>query len=157
MRRAPDGPDTHVKPSMAAADWLLLTHAAATLFMVGLIWFVQIVHYPLAAEVGNAAFAGYQHQHARRTGWVVAMPMLAEVGTTVALVWYLGGALAWAGLVLLAVVWMSTGVWQVPAHRALERGFDAAIHRRLLRTNWVRTAAWSARGLVALALLATGS
>jgi hypothetical protein len=54
---------------------------------------------------------------------------------------------------LLAVVWTSTGLWQVPAHRRLERGFDAALQRWLVSTNWVRTGAWSARGIIALALL----
>ena len=32
---------------------LLLLHAGATFFMCGLIWFVQIVHYPLFAQVGS--------------------------------------------------------------------------------------------------------
>ncbi len=35
-------------------DWLLFVHAAMTLFMVGVIWFVQIVHYPLFRGVGEA-------------------------------------------------------------------------------------------------------
>jgi hypothetical protein len=134
-------------------EWLLLLHAAMTLFMVGVIWFVQVVHYPLFARVGEAEFPGYERQHARRTGWVVAMPMLLELGTAVATVWYLGGALAWCGLGLLAAVWTSTGLWQVPAHRRLEGGFDAVTHRRLVRTNWVRTLAWSARGIIACALV----
>jgi hypothetical protein len=35
---------------------LLLAHAAATLFMVGVIWFVQLVHYPLfAASAGRVS------------------------------------------------------------------------------------------------------
>lgn len=29
--------------------WLLVAHVVATLFMTGLIWFVQVVHYPLLA------------------------------------------------------------------------------------------------------------
>jgi hypothetical protein len=49
---------------------------------------------------------------------------------------------------------MSTWIWQVPAHRRLEAGFDAAAHVRLTRTNWVRAAAWTARSVVALALAA---
>jgi len=49
---------------------------------------------------------------------------------------------------------VSTGFWQVPAHRRLEGGFDVATHRRLVQTNWVRTVAWSARAVIALALLA---
>jgi hypothetical protein len=133
--------------------WLLLVHAAATLFMVGVIWFVQIVHYPLFSRVGEAAFPDYERHHERRTSWVVAMPMLLELGTATATVAYVGGALAWCGLGLLAAAWVSTGLWQVPAHRRLEGGFDAVTHRRLLQTNWVRTVAWSARGIIACALL----
>ncbi len=141
---------------MTAADpvvWLLLVHAATTLLMVGIIWFVQVVHYPLFSLVGQAAFSEYERHHTRRTGWVVAVPMLVELGTAMAVVWYVGGVLAWSGLSLLAVTWVSTGLWLVPAHRRLEGGFDAVTHRRLLRTNWVRTVAWSARGIVACALL----
>ena len=32
--------------------WVLLAHVAATLYLVGLIWVVQGVHYPLFARVG---------------------------------------------------------------------------------------------------------
>jgi len=31
---------------MIVSDGLLIAQAAATLFMTGLIWFIQIVHYP---------------------------------------------------------------------------------------------------------------
>jgi hypothetical protein len=134
-------------------EGLLLVHAATTLFMAGVIWFVQIVHYPLFERVGENEFGAYERQHTRRTGWVVAPPMLAELATAIALVWRLGGALAWSGLFLLMVVWLCTWLWQVPAHRRLEEGFDAATHRRLVRTNWVRTISWSARGILALVLL----
>ena len=140
--------------NLASIDhWLLLAHAAMALFMVGVIWFVQIVHYPLFRGVGEAGFAEYERQHTRRTGYVLAVPMLAELATAVALAWRMGGGLAWSGLGLLMCIWLSTWLWQVPAHRRLEQGFDDATHRRLLRTNWVRTIAWSARGILALALL----
>jgi len=59
-----------------------------------------------------------------------------------------------ATLYMAGVIWMSTWLWQVPAHRRLEAGFDAAAHLRLTRTNWVRTAAWTARSVIALALAA---
>ena len=134
-------------------DGLLLVHAATTLFMVGIIWFVQIVHYPLFHRVGEARFAEYERQHTRRTGYVLAVPMLIEFATAAALAWRLGGGVAWCGLVLLLGIWLSTWLWQVPAHRRLEQGFDAATLRRLVETNWVRTVAWSARGFIALALL----
>jgi hypothetical protein len=62
-------------------------------------------------------------------------------------------SLAWQGLALLAVVWLSTFLLQVPCHRRLERGFDAAAASRLVATNWIRTIAWSLRAAVAVALL----
>ena len=48
---------------------ILLTQVFATLFMVGLIWFVQIVHYPLYANVGREQFPEYEALHNRMTTW----------------------------------------------------------------------------------------
>lgn len=137
-----------------ARAWLLMVHAAATLYLTGVIWFVQIVHYPLFSRVGQAGFSAYEREHVRQTSRVVAGPMLAELASAVAVVWVVGGPLAWIGFALVGVIWMSTWIWQVPAHRRLERGFDAAAHVRLTRTNWVRTAAWTVRSVLALALVA---
>ena len=65
---------------------VLLVNLAATLFMVGVIWFVQVVHYPLFARVGAGGFSAYSGAHSRLTGLVIGPPMLAEAATTVALV-----------------------------------------------------------------------
>jgi hypothetical protein len=46
---------------------------------------------------------------------------------------------------LLIVVWVSTFTLQVPAHRALLQGWSEPVHRRLVLTNWIRTAAWTLR------------
>jgi hypothetical protein len=40
-------------------------HLAATAAMVGLIWFVQVVHYPLFASVGADEFVAYENAHTR--------------------------------------------------------------------------------------------
>ena len=64
---------------------VLLIHAFSTLAMVGLIWFVQVVHYPLFAHVSEQRFEGYHHQHVRLTGRVVGPPMLVETASGVAL------------------------------------------------------------------------
>ena len=135
------------------AEILLTVQLVATLTMCGLIWFVQIVHYPLMAQVDSAEFTAYERLHQARTSLVVAGPMLAELAAAVGLFWYRPSDVPMAaliiGAVLVAVIWASTIVWQMPAHRALEQGFDAAAHRRLVRTNWVRTVAWTLRGALA--------
>ena len=136
---------------------LLLIHAAATLCMVGVIWFVQLVHYPLFQCVGSSSFSSYEQKNQRRTSWVVVPLMVTELVTAAALLFTeLSGpsrAIAWIGTGLLLVIWISTALLQLPLHRKLSAGFDARRVRLLIGSNWIRTVAWSARGLIALLLL----
>lgn len=132
----------------------LLAHVASTVYMVGLIWFVQVVHYPLMGAIGNSEFEGYEQRHMSLTTWVVAPPMLVEAATAVLLFWLrptgVSVGFVWAGGILLAIIWLSTALLQVPCHETLSKGFDAIVHRRLVVTNWIRTVAWSLRGLLVL-------
>lgn len=137
---------------------LLLIHATATLMMTGLIWFVQIVHYPLLASIQNSEdFAAYHARHTARTTLIVGPLMLVEMicacwlivlSDTLSAPW-----MAWAGLALVIINWTSTALIQVPLHHRLSQAFDQTIVRRLVHTNWIRTVAWSARSGLACSLL----
>jgi hypothetical protein len=133
---------------------VFLSHAAATWYMTGLIWFVQIVHYPLFAAVGSEEFSSYEQRHTSLTTWVVAPPMLLEVATAVLLFWFRPPGVSvwqlWVGIILLAAIWLSTFLLQVPCHETLSNEFDEIVHQRLVSTNWIRTIAWSLRGLLVL-------
>lgn len=137
---------------------LLLIHAAATLAMMGLIWFVQIVHYPLFELASESRFQRFAAQYQRRTSYVVVPLMITEAVTALTLLVAsppgLSRAPLWLGLLLLAVIWLSTGLFQIPLHRRLTNGRDVAAIRRLVTSNWLRTVAWTARGGLALFLLA---
>ena len=137
---------------------VLLAHAAATMFMVGVIWFVQVVHYPLFARVGVSGFAAYSWAHSRLTGLVVGPPMLVEAATAVGLVINtppgISALLVWAGLILLAAIWLSTALLQSPCHTELGRGFSRTSHRSLVTSNWLRTILWSFRGFIVLWIMA---
>jgi hypothetical protein len=139
---------------------LLLIHAGATLAMLGVILVVQLVHYPLFRHVGRASYDTYQAEHMRRITWIVGPLMTIELGTAVGLVWAPPPAvppwMVWAGLGLVLFIWGTTALVQVPLHSRLTAGFDAATHRRLVRTNWLRTGAWALRAGLALWMLAAG-
>ena len=136
-------------------------HASATLYMCGLIWFVQVVHYPLHGLVGEASFCIYQREHVRRTSWVVIAPMLCELATAGVLVAVLSkdgiDPLATVGFLLLLKAWLATFLLSVPAHRKLEQSFSKPAHKQLVYTNWVRTFAWTLRAPIAMAMLVTVS
>lgn len=137
---------------------IVLVHAAATLAMTGLIWFVQVVHYPLFRYASTAHFSAFASMHQRRTTWVVAPLMVLEAFTALSLAAGfappIARAPALAGFVLLLVIWLSTALVQVPLHRRLLGGYDDPSVRRLVNTNWIRTAGWSARSMIALWLVA---
>jgi hypothetical protein len=99
--------------------------------------------------VGMVEYTAYQGAHMTRTSWVVIPVMVTEVATGMGLLLVLTQPghihLAWRGLGLLALVWLSTACLQAPAHRALLNRFDSRIHSRLVQTNWLRTIGWTAR------------
>lgn len=132
---------------------LLAGQVVATLALTGLVWFVQVVHYPLFARVEPSSFATYEREHTRRTTWIVAPLMIVEAVVASALLLLDPHPATALGALFLVGIWASTFSVQVPCHRVLERGWSASAHTRLVRSNWLRTALWTARSSIAVALL----
>lgn len=134
-------------------------HVFATLALTGLIWTIQLVHYPLMAEV-RTGFVNYHDRHCARIAWLVA-PLMGVEAVTALLLCYaqpprVGPAAAWIGLALVAVAWIATALFSVPKHSRLARGYDERTIARLVQTNWIRTVAWTARGVLVLWMAARG-
>jgi uncharacterized membrane protein len=130
----------------------LVCALAATWTMVGVIWFVQVVHYPLLAMVGMDRASEIATEHQRRTGQVVGLPMAIEgVSTLVLLAARPAGVFwfwPWVAAILLAVALGCTVLLSVPLHAQMASKPTTETGRRLVRTNWPRTIAWTLRGLV---------
>ena len=125
--------------------------------MVGLIWTIHTVHYPLFAEVGEAAYPAFQAAHVDRIGRLLLVPWAVEGLSAAALL----AAALWGGVprlrlpavlgaIAMGIVLVISGFWSAPAHGDLSDGFDAAVHGRLMNANLVRTLAWTARGGLAV-------
>lgn len=137
---------------------VLIICAAATWFMAGVGWIVQVVQYPLFAAVGRDSFTEYHRLHSGRITPIVFPAMALELATSF---WLLFSrppgtsmALAVAGFLLALATWLATALLAVPRHAELGAGFDAGVHARLVRSSWVRTVAWSAHGVIVAVLVA---
>ena len=120
--------------------------------MAGLIWTMQLVHYPSLDGASPSAF----ELNVRRTRLLVAPVMMVELAAAVLLAAappFGRGAEALIGLGLLILVWASTVFVQYPLHRRLAAAWDMNDYARLRRTNWARVAIWTVRGFIALDLL----
>jgi len=137
---------------VSLSSLFLLGQLASTLPLVGVIWTIQVVHYPLFGAVGEPGFIGYHARHSTRISVVVIPLMLVELATTLGSV--VVGTGSWSGLVLVLVVWATTFLISVPLHGRLATGFDPRAHRALVVTNWIRTATWTAHGAMLLVAVA---
>lgn len=100
-----------------------LAALVSTGFMTGVIWFVQVVHYPLFAKVAPSDFSAYESRNTFITTFIVLPPMAVEAIATVALLvlkpsWIPAWTL-WVGAALLAAAWLSTVLFQAPMHGKL--------------------------------------
>ncbi len=129
--------------------------------MFGIIWFIQIVHYPMFLEIVPASFTKYETAYANRMGFVAGPLMIAELLSSALLLLpslrppTVTGAQAWLGLALVALLWASTAFLQVPLHNQLHTAYNAAAIHKLVLSNWIRTAGWTARAALVLFWVAT--
>jgi hypothetical protein len=135
-------------------ELVFLGQVGATMAMVGIVWFAQVVHYPLFAKVDPGSFVKYQNFNLFRTVFIVVPLQMVEMGTALLLVWKTPAGLlplqVWLNLILIILIWCSTAFLQVPRHYRLTRGFDVKGINFLVSTNWIRTISWSLRSVIVL-------
>ncbi len=154
-----------MKPEM-----LGLSHYAATLLMTGIIWMVQLAHYPAMIYSDRESFREYSEKNQEWTSWVVIGPMCTELVTAVALLFTMrqaaertgirldaGSLLFRTSVIILLIIWLSTFLIQVPIHRQLLAGWNETLIQRLVATNWIRTIGWSLRSILLTTLLIRNS
>lgn len=131
---------------------IFLAQILATFFMLGLIWFVQIVHYPLLASIPQEIFSNYETRNVFLTTVVVGLPMLTELITAWLLIWkrtpLISRKVLWINFVVLVIIWLTSFSMQVPIHIQLMQAFDPAAHHYLVYSNWIRTILWSIRAIL---------
>jgi hypothetical protein len=136
---------------------LLLVHLLATTALAGLIWTIQLVHYPLFNRVGSDGFVAYHQSHSLRISFIVGPLMGIELLSAVAILWKrptgVSTLLSVAALIVLGVVHLGTIFGSVPAHNTLGRGFHEPAYRSLVLTNWIRTVGWTVRALIAAQMI----
>ncbi len=133
---------------------VLVALTVSTLWLAGMIWTVQVVHYPLFALVGEESFAAYEAAHSTRISLLLLGPWAVQgIATGWVLLAPPAGVPRWlavVGAVLAAATVLVTVLVSVPQHGALADGFDPEAHARLVTTNWWRTVAWTGHAGVAL-------
>ena len=124
-----------------------LTALTTAAFMAGVLWLVQIVHYPLLGAVSDDEVTDIALRHQTLISRVVGPVMILEALSS-GLILVAGPAdskiAGFIGLALLSVAIVVTVFRAVPLHARIARGQSHVIPD-LIRINWIRTVAWTLR------------
>lgn len=136
--------------------WTIKVQVACCLLMTGLIWLVQLVHYPSFHYVHPQRFQEFHLHHSSRITFIVAPLMGLELVTAVILVFERGGSYGWwLNLVGVLLIWASTAFLSVPLHNQLANGYDFDKVTSLVVTNLPRTLIWTTRSIWLLVFAAS--
>lgn len=117
--------------------------------MTGLIWLVQVVHYPYFRFIGPDLFKDAQEFHMKSITFIVLPIMILELGTGVWLFFQKSlppeKNLYIVSFILLILIWGFTHFLSVPIHGKLTEAKNIEIINKLVQTNWLRTILWSIR------------
>lgn len=134
-------------------DKLSLLHLVLCCFMSGLIWIIQLVHYPSFHFIDKKDFVHFEFFH---TKWitVIVMPiMIMEAITQLATLWLSPTLINGIAAIFLLLIWLTTFFFSVPAHQKLASEKDDIVIDKLIHTNWIRTLLWSARAILLFSTL----
>jgi hypothetical protein len=131
----------------------LILNLVLASFLCGLIWTIQLVHYPGFMKVGKQGFIDYQAFHMRSITVIVGPMMVLEL---MAATWLAvqGGfnPINWgiiSSLVIVVALWAITFFGASPVHYNLyNNGYDPELIRKLVNINWSRTILWTIRTIL---------
>jgi hypothetical protein len=114
--------------------------------MTGVIWVIQLNHYPSIKAWNHSEFLIWHRFHTQRITYIVAPMMLIELGSLIFIFFISDKSLFWLlNLILLIFIWISTALIQIPQHKILEKNYDPKVIEKLVLGNWIRVFLWSLR------------
>ena len=133
-------------------EFLLKVNFISTSLMVGVIWVIQLLHYPSFNFINDKKYIEFQHFHMQRISFIVIPAMLIELASALLLAYFFRSSLIIILLALLLGVWAITFIFFTNMHQKLTDGYSQNIVDRLVQINWSRTILWSLRLIILMSI-----
>ena len=131
---------------ISTLEWLV--HLATSWALFGLIWTIQLSHYPAFRFINEKDFSTFHQYHTSSIVMIVMPLMLLELGMVGWQAYQTSWNWIWViPLLLVVAIWASTFFVQIPLHHQLESGKEIKIIDQLVKTNWLRTILWSLKAI----------
>ncbi len=127
---------------------MILINLLLTWFLIGLIWVVQVVHYPTFRFFKEGDFLPFHHFHTKSITKIVVGTMIAELALGAWLTWQQQFSMDYLiPFLMLLGIWASTFFIQIPLHTRLAERRNEKEIERLINSNWIRTVLWTFKGI----------
>ena len=133
--------------------WILKLHIFVSFALTGVIWIVQLVHYPSFHFIEETNFKEFEQAHIYRTSILLGPLMILELLTGAILLKgssYLPGYILWINFILIILIWTITWFWSIPQHKKLNKGKDKDLINSLILSNWPRAILWTGKSFLLL-------
>jgi len=129
---------------------MLAIHLVLASIMVGVIWVIQLVHYPSFRFTDREKYVSFQIFHMRKISFIVMPVMVLEFLSGLLLVLYHSNyeSLLRISFILLLIIWLVTALFFAQIHQKLSKGYDETLVRKLVSFNWIRTLLWTIRTII---------
>jgi hypothetical protein len=125
-------------------------HLICSFFLCGLIWTIQMVHYPSFKYVSDFSFQEFSTFHQKNITLIVGPFMLIELLTGLGLLLKYQNAVSIINIAGILLVFLVTVFVSMPLHKVLSQRKSYPAIDKLVSTNWIRTVVWSLRSLLLL-------
>ncbi len=130
---------------------ILFIHACVTFLLTGLIWVIQLVHYPMFQFLGPQTYSRAMTFHQHRISILVVPLMLFELLSGVYLAHTQWASLArfhGINIALIVIIWVHTFGIMVPFHKRISIQPNQSLLQKTLRHHWIRTFAWTIKSML---------
>lgn len=133
----------------------LIANIFSSFALFGLIWCVQLVHYPFFLRSDQIRFVEHIGFHKIRISIIVVPLMVTELFSSGWLSFYSPILKGWHifGFIIVVLIWTVTFLVQVPLHEKLSDGFNEQNIRKLIHSNWIRTFLWTVKSVSSIYIL----
>lgn len=135
-------------------------HFMLCIAVTAILWFMQVVHYPLFAFVDKTRWSEFTERKRRQTMMILYPLMAFEALTGITLILMASQSATYIFLALevglLAVLHIYNFMYFNALVKKITGPEDSLNHQRCVKMHWIRTAGWSLR-LVLLIFIILGS
>lgn len=132
----------------------LLLNLISTLLIAGVLWFIQLVHFPLINEMPAKNMVNNGYYHMQKILGIINLLFIIDFITIVFLLLLVNSDLSATLMLINILIFLFTVILTritfLPIHQNLSKNPNSFLISKLINLNWIRTLVWSLKVLFML-------